>query len=142
MLEYVKRDGSVGRLFYDLAFLCKYFHARSDSGVQQRNPFSNEKEVGWMSVVNLPYQRDIHSGRKHYHGKYIILRETGVLSEISRQTGCNIKLCGDDFNVPVKYCDPYVWVWGRQAVDVDRAVQIVKDAIGYHMRNCSCHIRS
>lgn len=53
----------------------------------------------------------------------------GILRAVSQRTGCTVKICGDHFNVPVKYCDPYVFVFGDNKQNVDEAYLILTDAI-------------
>ena len=145
LLEYIQYDGSQGRLFYDLARTCKFLHPRGSAGsssVMQRNPFSQHKEMGWMNIVVLPYEL-IGGNRRGYHGLYLIEKSTSVLGKIHRETASLgnrrvfIKLCGDDFRVPTKFCTPYVFVMGDKPGQVDMAVDILQEAIQHHMRECT-----
>ena len=139
-MEYIGHDGSRGRLFYDLARSCKFLHPPASVGstsVPQRNPFSTEMEMAWQNIVELPFVGDSMLLRS-YHGNYIIAKKTGTLGRIRHETRCEVKLCGHEFNVPTKYCDPYVWVIGDQPGQVDRAVKILKEAVEHHARSCHC----
>ena len=138
LLEYIQHDGSQGRLFYDLARTCKFLHPRGCAGsssVMQRNPFSQNKEMGWMNIVVLPYEI-IGGNRRKYHGHFIIAKSTGVLGKIKRETKCEIKICGSEFRIPTKFCAPYVFVMGDRPGQVDKAVDILQEAIQHHMREC------
>ena len=136
LLEYIQNDGSRGRLFYDLARTCSFLHPRGSAGsssVMQRNPFSQYKEMGWMNIVDLPYDvRD--SNQKTYHGHFIIAKKSGVLGKIKRETKCEIKICGSEFRIPTKFCAPYVFVMGDKPGQVDRAVKILLEAIEGHIK--------
>ena len=140
LLEYIRFDGSSGRLFYDLARRCTFLHPRGggaeSTAVMQRNPFSQSMEMGWINIVELPYEVK-GGGRKKYHGHFIIAKKKGVLVKIHQETRCEIKLCGDIFRVPTKFGDSYVFVMGKQPRQVDRAVEILHEEIQLHMRECS-----
>jgi len=49
-----------------------------------------------------------------------------------QRLGCSIKIYGDAFGVPLKYCDPYLLVAGGSWHNVDKAVEIVRNAISSH----------
>lgn len=145
LLQYVGRDGSVGRLWYDLARSCEKLHPRRGStAIMQRNPFSPDHEMGWMSCVELPCVRDASAWlkSKKYHGHFLISKTSGVLGRINREAaGCEIKLCGNQFRVPISStsCADYVWVMAvDQPWKVDRAVEIIEEAIQDHMKKCNC----
>jgi len=136
LLEYIQRDGSSGRLFYDMAWSCEFLHPKGNAqstSVMQRNPFSSNKEMGWMNIVEFPCSRVPGTHRKKYQDYYVFAKRSGLLGRIKHETRCEIKLCGDDFNVPTKLCAPYVWVMGHQPGLVDRAVDILRDSIQSHM---------
>jgi len=136
LMGYVGNDGSIGRLFYDLARSCKFLHptgSASSSSVMQRNPFSPDYEMGWMNMVELPYRVEEHQV-KVYHGHYILAK--GILGRIKHETRCYIKICGNQFNIPTKFCPPYVFVMGDQPGQVDKAVAIIQESIQQHLRSC------
>ena len=136
LLGYIGNDGSRGRLFYDMARSCEFLHPPGSAGstsVMQRNPFSLDCEMGWMNIVKLPYSIE----EQKYHGAFIISKSSGVLSRI-KPTKCEIKVCGNQFKIPTKFCPPDIWVMGDQPVQVDRAVAIIQEAIQKHMRICGC----
>mmetsp|Transcript_23246 Transcript_23246/g.50371 ORF Transcript_23246/g.50371 Transcript_23246/m.50371 type:complete len:186 (+) Transcript_23246:583-1140(+) len=128
-MDVVQDGGSKGRLFHDIASSCKGDHRPRDStsnAVRSKDPrgFDN-----FMSVVELPS----HAGA--FHAKYILQKY--VLVQI-RSLNCFIKICGNDFGVPLKYCDAHVLVTGLHWQGVDGAVEIVNDVIRRHMGDCSC----
>ncbi len=44
---------------------------------------------------------------------------------------CEMKLCGGKLKkYPVKFGDLYVWIWGNQAEDVEKAVEMVQNERG------------
>ena len=141
LLEYIRHDGSQGRLFYDLAWKCKLLHPRGGAGsftVQQRNPFSPNKLIGWVNIVKLP---SIGEGsRKQYHSMFVIAKRSGVLRKVSQETGCQFNICSNEAKVPTKLCAPYIWVVGSQPGRVDRAVEILQESIQQHMRECRCRL--
>jgi len=140
ILEHIRHDGSSGRLFYDMAWSCDLLHPRGvalSSSVMQRNPFTRNNEMGWMNIVELPYER-LGGDRKCYHGHFLISRNSGVLGRLKRETRCEMKICCDEFKVPTKLCAPYVFVMGVQPGDVDRAVEIVKDEIRNYLVKSHC----
>jgi hypothetical protein len=99
----------------------------------QRNPFSPDYEMGWMNMVELPYRVEEHQV-KVYHGHYILAK--GILGRIKHETRCYIKICGNQFNIPTKFCPPYVFVMGDQPGQVDKAVAIIQESIQQHLRSC------
>ena len=52
--------------------------------------------------------------------------------------GCWVQLYGDDMGIsePVKSCLPYAVVTGPSWQAVDRSVDILKEAIDLHIRDC------
>jgi len=133
-------DGSKGRLFYEIAISCNFLHGsinEKSTSVYQRNPFSDNKNRVYMDVVELPYTRNPTTNSKEFSGHFLMCKHTGVLREVRHKTGCTIKICGDIFNVPVKYCDPYVFLYGEEKHQVDEAVQIFVKAIKERLRTSS-----
>ena len=61
----------------------------------QRNPFTPKNEMGWMNIMELSYCRE-GGDRKHYHGQYLVAKQTGVLERLGQETRCDIKLRGND----------------------------------------------
>jgi hypothetical protein len=130
LLEYVGRnDGSVGRLFYDLARSCEFLHPLGGAGstsVQQRNPFStmtNFLEMEWMNIVEIPVNR------AHEIGLFIISKRAGILRQMS-SLRCQIKVCGSvKPMVFTNFCAPYICVISDRPGQVEEAVAILRDAI-------------
>lgn len=129
LLEYVGRhDGSVGRLFYDLARSCEFLYPLGGAGstsVQQRNPFSTKSnflEMGWMNIVEIPVDR------AHEIGLFIISKRAGILRQMS-SLRCKIKVCGSKPMVFTNFCAPYICVISDRPGQVDEAVAILRDAI-------------
>ena len=148
LVTFIGDDLSKGRLFYDLAFSCPFLHRQYPTWgpigttVEQRSPYKDINTTGgpsFMSIVELPYVRD-STGRRIHHGHYIILPSFGVLRRLNRETGCAVKVCGKDFNAPMKHSDPHVWVWGSAPRKVDAAVEILKAAIWEHTQHCNCFL--
>ena len=83
----------------------------------------------YINVVELPYHRNPVTKTKEYHGHFIMCKHEGILRAVSQKTGCTVKICGDHYNVPVKYCDPYVFLYGYYRNKVDEAYLILTDAI-------------
>ena len=138
LLEYIRFDGSRGRLFYDLARRCTFLHPRGggaeSTAVMQRNPFSQSMEMGWINIVELPYELK-GGGKKNYHGHFLLGKKSGVLGKIKSEIGyCELKICGDAFRVPMKFCNPYIWIMGKQPGQVDRAVEVLQEEIQKYMR--------
>lgn len=129
LMEYVGRhDGSVGRLFYDLARSCVFLYPLGGAGstsVQQRNPFSTKNflEMCWMNIVEIPVDR------AQEIGLFIISKRAGLLRQISG-LGCIIKVCGNlRPMVFTKFCAPYICVISDRPGQVDEVVAILRDAI-------------
>ena len=136
ILDFIQNDGSKGRLMYELAVSCWGAHRSkysSSNAVKQRNPFNDYRE-NFMSVVDLP--SEVIKGKRCFHGEFLL--KAHVLGQIKKQSGCTIKICGDDFNIPVELCNPYVLVYGGSFKDVDRAVEIIKDYTSKHQQYCPC----
>lgn len=141
IFEIAKNDGSIGRCYYDFARLYpenEDFNSASNA-VLQWNPFSGVFKQSWMTVMPLPFVR-VHTKKNEpkdeFHGSFIAsLRE-----KIWIKTVCQIRVCGDSFDVPTKYCDPYVFIFGRCREDVDNAFNIVQEAISCHRSNCTCSL--
>jgi hypothetical protein len=125
-------DGSQGRLFYDTAISCSFYHGHinaTSTTVHQRNPFIGGDQYVFANIVELPYSKDSMTGANTYHGHFLMYKYAGVLKAVNQNTGCTVKICGDNFNVPVKYCEPYVFIYGDQQQSVDDAYSIVASAI-------------
>jgi hypothetical protein len=138
-LEYLNSDGCIGRLFYDLAVSCQYLHPqRGRSCVYQRNPWETN-EMGYMSVVELPFLGNDWGGAHTFHSRHLLSKEFQVLSRV-RSVGCTVMVVDRRGRVPTKWTKPYVWVWGHKPGDVDDAVQILKDANREHANSCGCRL--
>ena len=137
-LDYLDRDGSIGRLFFDLAFSCQHLHPqRGSSCVYQRNPWQ-PNEMGYMSVIELPY---IGNDCNKAHTFHLLGKKIGTLRKVG-SVGCTIKIVDRRGRVITNWvaCKPYVWVWGHKPGDVDKAVQIMNDANREHVNNCKCDL--
>ena len=135
----IRNDGSKGRLVHDIAASCRGSHRPNNStsnAVNIRNPFDNGR-FAFVAIIELPLEviREFRHERREFHAKYLL--NSKLLDKI-RSERCSIKLCGDDFDVPTRYCDPYVFVSGGKWHQVDQTAQMVKDAIRWHMDKCSC----
>jgi len=132
LLKYLNHDGAIGRLFHDLALSCPRFHPqRGNFCIYQRNPWEPNGEMGYTSVVELPYIG------KDFHGYHMLDPELRVLSRVKR-AGCFMLLIQRSGRFPTQWCNPYVWVWGTQPGNVDTAVKILKDANQEHVNRCRC----
>lgn len=134
MLSFIN-DGSKGRMVHDIAASCGGGHRPNNStsnAVRIRNPFDNGRSA-LVAIIELP--SEFRHERREFHAKYLL--NSKFLAKI-RSVHCSIKLCGDDFNIPTRYCDPYVFVSGGHWQQVDQAAQVIKDAIRWHMDKCSC----
>lgn len=137
LIEYIKGDNSKGRLFYDMAISCSFFHGQIDerrSTIHQRNPFASSDQRVWMNIIELPYCRDRDSNRKMYKSFFIVNKSIGLLGTVHGRTGCIVKICDDNLNVPVQYGEPYVLVTGSEPHLVDEAVQIITRAIKDYLK--------
>ncbi|KAL7470272.1 hypothetical protein ACHAXS_010526 [Conticribra weissflogii] len=143
LLDYFRHDGSQGRMFYNIGKGAKQFHPRSRGlygTMYQRDPFSRLREFGWISIVEIPCEGNPHSGRKRFHGDFLIDRKHYLKSRLRKELDCSLKFCGEEVGgIRVRYGDPYVWVFGGRAEDVDEAVGIIKDEIRRHMAGCRCN---
>ena len=141
LLGFVGNDGSRGRLLYEVAQSCSgphRPHQSTSNAVKDINPFYPPQDRGeeyFMSVIELPY-KFTREGRS-VHASYLLSRET--LSKI-KATTCYITVAATEFKVPTKLCDPYVLVCGKSYQSVDRAVDIVKEAIRSHSHTGQHHI--
>lgn len=135
-LPSIGEDGSSGRLIYELAKCWPGSHkpkrSLSDAVMQQKNPFYQSK-VCTMSLIDLPTVWTVKG--KEWHGSYLL-----QISKTIRKVNCYMYLRGDEFNRPVRYGDPYVLVTGHPSEwrDVDCAVEMVREEIRKHQRNCRC----
>jgi len=141
LLEFLHRDGSSGRLLYDMAKSCKYLHPPSiGTAVSQCNPNSTD-EMGWLDIVEIPYTKHRFLDQKVYHAQHIF-GPTGALARIRRETGCSIQLCGNGFDVAfiggTHLCEPYISVFGRHPRNVARAVLSLKNEIRSYTKKCDC----
>lgn len=137
-LHYLKHDGCIGRLFYDLALSCHNLHPRrGGSCVLQRDPW-NPSEMGYVSIVDIPY---VGNNWKTCHKQHLMGKEHRVLSRV-KNAGCTVRIVDRAGRIKTKWvaCKPYVWVWGERPGDVDAAVQILNDANKEHMNTCTCHL--
>jgi hypothetical protein len=136
----IDKDGSRGRLLYEIM---KSFgkgnnpRQSTSHAVTQLHPFAKDPKYHCMSIVELPSQFTV-KGRS-YHGDY--LKSKSMVEKI-RKTNCSIYLCGDEFNFPVRYGEPFAIVVGNASDwrSVDRAVNIVKDGIHCHQKSCGCFL--
>jgi hypothetical protein len=130
-MDFIGDPGAKGRLFYEVASSCTGPHCPEEStsyAVGWRGP-----NGGFLSLVELPFV--LHDGIRSFHAHMILQTQN---NQHMKRLGCSIKVYGDDYGVPLKYCDPYALVSGGSWQDVDEAVEIVRDAIKTHMRVCSC----
>lgn len=141
-LDCIGDPDSKGRLVWEVASNCHGPHRpieSTSSAVRVRDLYSwrdhRGKDYGsgpFLSLVELPFE--FKQGRKNFHGGYIL--SNPFLNEINRRR-CWLKVLGDQFNVPVNSCDPFVIVTGGCWRDVDECVKILKDVILQHMHRCS-----
>lgn len=134
-IDNTHKDGSNGRLFYEIALSCPNLHQRNNHTVIQRNPFSADKEMDWQNISSLPYSQ--RRWGREYHGDFLIRGPTSVLHQIKRETNAsvNVKLCGEQFRVRTRYCPPYVWLIGSQPRHVERAKEIIESSIAHFMNS-------
>ena len=85
-----------------------------------------------MSLLELPCEFDLE-GRKNFHAKHLL---HGNVRQEMKRDGCWIKVCGDEFGVPLKFCDPYVIVTGKHWTVVDQSVEYLKNYTREHMHKC------
>ena len=131
-MDFIGDPGAKGRLFYEVASSCTGPHCPEEStshAVGWRGP----NGCGFLSLVELPFV--LHDGIRSFHAHMILQTQN---NQRVKRLGCSIKVYGDDFGVPLKYCDPYALVSGGSWRDVDEAVAIVREAINMHMSTCVC----
>jgi len=137
--DYLNRDNCVGRLFYDLALSCQPLHPqRGKSCVYQRNPWERN-EMGYMSVVELPYS---YSGKdRDWHTHHLFSKDFKALSRV-RAAGCTVSIVDKRGSIKTNWltCKPHVWIWGNKPGDVDEAVKILNEINWMHMNTCGCHL--
>ena len=139
-LPVIKDDGSQARLLYEIAASCHGDHRPTGSKfnvVQQVNPFDVNQKRRYMSILELPFT--VNRFNKMFHGHFLLDK----IDRVKKQTGCSFKVVGDDFGVPVLYCDPYVLVWGsvHEFSKVDEAVEMLRNEIWRHQKSCACLLR-
>jgi len=131
-LEYVGNDGCRGRLVCEIAQSCWGAHRPSlstSNAVKDINPLLDNRMVRYMSIVELSYEE--HT--REFHAAHILHKP--LLREITG-LGCDLILVAKGFRISTNACDPYVFVYGRQYQDVDKAVQLVKKKIKQHQHVC------
>mmetsp|Transcript_30474 Transcript_30474/g.56294 ORF Transcript_30474/g.56294 Transcript_30474/m.56294 type:complete len:523 (+) Transcript_30474:104-1672(+) len=140
LLDYVGNDGSRGRLIYELALSCWGAHRPKKStcnAVNARDPFDGDRWGNkFMTILALPYHSS--GGRKVYHDAKLLTAH--ALARIRNEAKSYIKLVGDEFRVPVKFCEPYVFVVASSLKDIDKAAEIVREVIDKHVQLCSCKL--
>ena len=124
-MDLIGDSGAKGRLTYEVA--SSYTGRHSTNNVVAC-------PVGYLALVELPFV--LHDGRKSFHTHMIT--QTLENSQCVKRLECLIKVYGDDFGVPLKYCDPYALVSGNSCQHVDEVVEIVRKAIKTHMSTCTC----
>ena len=127
--------GAKGRLMYEVALSYRGKHLPIEStscAARANDPDSLPNPGPYMSLLELPFEFDLE-GRKNFHAKHLL--HWKVRQEMERN-GCWIKVCGDDFGVPLKFCDPYVFVTGRHWKGVDQSVEYLKNYTREHMHKC------
>jgi hypothetical protein len=123
-LDFIDDPGAKGRLSYETALSCTGCHCPVDStsrAVEWKGP----NWSGFISLLELP---SCNIGRFFNASKILDEQEGQNIQRI----GCSIKIYGDAFGVPLKYCDPYLLVSGGTWQNVDEAVEIVRNAISNH----------
>ena len=123
-LDFIDDPGAKGRLSYETALSCTGCHRPVDStscAVEWKGP----NWSGFISLVELP---KCNEGRL-FNASTILDEQEG---QNIQRLGCSIKIYGDAFGVPLKYCDPYLLVSGGTWQNVDKAVEIVRNAISNH----------
>ncbi len=128
-MDFIGNSGAKGRLIYEVSPSSTDCRA-NNCVVEWRGP----NGPGFLSLVELPFV--LHNGRRSHHSHMII--QTLENSQRVKRLGCLIKVYGDDFGVPLKYCDPYALITGGSWQDVDEAVEAVRGAINMHMSTCAC----
>lgn len=137
-MDVVHDDGSKNRMLYEVASTIIIVQGDKNVDILQdlrpRDSTSRAvrtKNDGFMTIVELPF-----TSKKDYHAGYLLVYP--VLSRI-KKNNCRIKVCGNQFRVPLKLCDPHVVVTGRRWQDVDSAVAVLQQFIRGHMSKCTCH---
>ena len=126
-LDFIGDSAAKGRLTYEVASSCTGPHRPKEStsnAVGWRGP----NGPGYLSLVELPFE--FHNGIRSFHAQMILQTQK---NQHMKRLGCLIKIYGDDFGAPLKYCDPYALVSGGSWQNVDIAVEIVRDALKTHM---------
>ena len=116
--------GAKGRLICEVASSYTGRHSTSNA-VGWRGP----NGLGYQALVELPFV--LHNGRKSFNAHMIT--QTLENSQFVKRLECLVKVYGDDFGAPLKYCDPYVLVSGDSCQHVDEAAEIVREVIKRHM---------
>ncbi|KAL3792015.1 hypothetical protein ACHAW5_009290 [Stephanodiscus triporus] len=132
-LDFLGDTAAKGRLTHEVASSCAGPHCPRES-TSNAVRWIGPNGAGFISLVELPFV--FHNGRRSFHGHMIL--QTLESSQRMERLGCLVKVFGNDFGVPLKYCDPYALVSGTSWQDVDEAVEIVRDVIKTHMRICTC----
>jgi hypothetical protein len=127
-MYFIGDSGAKGRLIYEVSTSSTDRHA-TNCVVEWRGP----NGPGFLALVELPFV--LHNGRRSYHAHMMI--KTQENSYRVKCLGFFIKVYGDDFGVPLKYCDPCA-LTGDSSQDVDEAVEAVRRAINMHMSTCAC----
>lgn len=123
-LDVIDDPGAKGRLSYETALNCTGCHHPMDStscAVEWKGP-------NWSGFISLVELAKCHVGRL-FNSSTILDEQEG---QNIQRLGCSIKMYGDAFGVPLKYCDPYLLVSGGTWQNVDKAVEIVRNAILNH----------
>lgn len=133
---YPNKDGSAGRLLYDTAISCGFLHGYIDersTTICQRNPFNGLNGHVFINIIELPYSRSTMTDAKEFHGRFLL--DKHILGTVKHSTGCTVTIVGDKFGIPVKYCDPYVFISGERQQNVDDAYLIMTDKIKEMLNN-------
>jgi hypothetical protein len=103
-LDYIDDPGAKGRLSYETALSCTGCHRPVDStscAVEWKGP-------NWSGFISLVELAKFNVGR-WFNASTILDEQDG---QNIQRLGCSIKMYGDAFGVPLKYCDPYLLVSG------------------------------
>lgn len=138
LMEFVGNDGSKAKLCYDLAASSKDNICRGSkyNAVFVLNPFSKANQRVCMALFALPSTEIQHQPKKTFHGGFLLKAQN--TSRINR-CKCTMILCGDQYKIPTKLCDPYGVIYGGNAADVHNAMDIVTECISKHRQSCSCN---
>ena len=123
-LDFIDDPGAKGRLSYEIALRCTGCHRPVDStssAIEWKGP----NWSGFISLLELP---SCNVGRLFNASKIL----DGQVGQNIQHLGCSIKVYGDAFGVPLKYCEPYLLVSGGTWQNVDEAIEIVRNAISNH----------